>query len=253
MILRGVFIVGTDTGIGKTVVAAALNAVFHRGGVDAVPMKPVQTGCHRKSGGHRVSDDLEFCLNVAGINPSTKERNLMAPYCFKMPASPHLASEQEGQSIDMAVIRDCYRRLTRRHGLVILEGAGGLLVPLTRKKTTRDLIRLLNVPVIVVARPGLGTINHTLLTLNELNRAKIPVAGVIVNNASHRKHGLIEKDNENIIAALGGYPVIASLPYLPDINKTSVNFEKVRERLLAFLPPAGKIMSLLEKPCSPRT
>lgn len=206
MVARGVFITGTDTGVGKTFIAAGLLAAARRAGVDAVPMKPVQTGCVRK-GRNWVAPDLEACLAAAGYEALPEERARMAPYCFGPACSPHLAAGRAGVTLSLARLKGAFRSLARDHEGVIAEGAGGVLVPLGPRLSMLDVMKAFGLPVVLVARPGLGTLNHTLLSLAALRAAQVPVAGVVVNEAVPGRWGMIERDNIRTIERLGQVPV----------------------------------------------
>lgn len=210
---RGIFVTGTDTGVGKTVVSAALLFALKSAGLDAVYMKPVQTGCRRKSG-RLLAPDLDFVLSIAGLRPPPKERRLMAPYCFRKPCSPHLAARLEKRPIKLSRITSSFKALKRAHDFVIVEGAGGVLTPLAWQCSMIDLMQALALPVIIVARPGLGTINHTLLALRELRRAKLNILGVVINDAGATRETVIEKDNLKTIEQLGNTRIIAQLPFM---------------------------------------
>ena len=214
---RGVFVTGTDTGVGKSVVAAALLCALREAGVDAVPMKPVQTGCRRR-GGDWAAPDLDFCLFMASLRPPARERRWMAPYCFAPACSPHLAAERAGTVISQARIRTCFHRLAARHDFVVVEGAGGVLAPVSRRRTMADVMKSLALPVILVARPGLGTINHTLLSLRELRRTGLRVAGVVFNETTPTRTGFIERDNRKTVEQLGGVPVMGCMPFLSGLE-----------------------------------
>ena len=177
---QGIFITGTDTGVGKTVVSAALLSVLRSAGMDAVPMKPVQTGATRRSGRWR-SPDLDFCLALAGLQPGPVEYARMAPCCFAKACSPHLAAAVAGRCIRLRRLTACFQTLKARHAMVVVEGVGGVCVPIQGRQTMLDLMGALDLPVVVVARLGLGTINHTLLTLHCLRRAQVRVLGVVFN------------------------------------------------------------------------
>lgn len=214
----GLFITGTDTGVGKTVVSAALVSLLRMRGVDAVPMKPVQTGCRRQAGQWRAPD-LEFCLRMAGLTASRAHRRQMAPYCFKPACSPHLAAAIQRRRIEITPVVDAFHALQRRHSFVIAEGAGGILAPLNERETMLDLMAALVIPVVLVARPGLGTINHTLLSLRELRRARLTVAGVIFNQTQKKRGGLVERDNIAVIERQGQVRVLGRLPFIVDWNR----------------------------------
>jgi len=210
---HGIFITGTDTGVGKTVVSAALLCDLKSAGVDAVYMKPVQTGCPRR-GKKLISPDLAFVYSRAGITPSEKEQQLMSPYRYRRACSPHLAAGLERQKIIFSRIIKSFAALKRRHEFIVVEGAGGILTPLSRQLSMLDLMKALSLPVIVVARPGLGTINHTLLTLRELRRAKLKILGIVINYAGDTRKTVIEKDNLKTIEQLGNTRIIAQLPFM---------------------------------------
>lgn len=227
--MNGVFITGTDTGVGKTVVAAALLCFLQSTGVDACYLKPVQTGCRRKSG-HLIAPDLEFVLSMSGFFPSEKERQIMAPYCFAKACSPQLAAGLERRPIRIPEIINAFNALKRRHDFVIVEGAGGVLTPLSWKHSILDVMKSLSLPVILAARPGLGTINHTLLSLRELRRAKLNVLGVVLNYSSAKTKGIIEASNKEAIERLGRVPVLAEFPFIgklrPDARARKI-FKKI--------------------------
>jgi len=219
---NGIFITGTDTCVGKTVVSAAVLCILKSYGIDAIYMKPVQTGC-RGRGKRLIAPDLELVCSLAGINPSEKERQLMAPYRFRPACSPHLAAALERRNIRVSKIMKAFAGLKKHHKFVIVEGAGGILTPITRQYSMLNLMKELALPVIVVARPGLGTINHTLLSLRELRRAKLDILGIVINHAGKTRKTVIEKDNLKTIERLGATRVIAELPFIPDFA-----FEKER-------------------------
>ena len=219
---KGIFITGTDTGVGKTVISAALLTILRNKGIDAVPMKPIQTGCI-KTGAELIAPDLEFCLKMSGLSVSEKEKKLMLPYCFEKACSPHLASEQAGQKISINRITDSLHALKEKHQFIVVEGAGGILVPIDAEKTMLDLMTAMALPVVLVARPSLGTINHTLLSIHELRRANISVSGVIINESRAASWGDIESDNIKTIERMGELQVIGHLPFLSDIDTMSQN------------------------------
>jgi len=210
---QGLFITGTDTGVGKTVVCAALVSLLRQRGMDAVPMKPVQTGCRRR-GARLMAPDLECCLRLAGVEASESEKLLMAPYRFTKACSPHLAAAIEHRRVNIRTIIDSFHKLRQRHEFVVVEGAGGILVPLNERDTMLELMLALALPVVLVARLGLGTINHTLLALRELRRARIPVAGVIFNETSKRKLGIVEHDNVAVIGHRGRVQILGRFPFI---------------------------------------
>lgn len=231
--LQGVFVTGTDTGVGKTFVAGGLLAALRRRGIDAVPMKPVQTGC-RGPAAALQAPDLTQALRVAQWVPGAAERALMAPYRFRPACSPHLAAALAGTRIRMDRILGAAHRLAAHHEALVIEGAGGLYVPLNRRDTMLDLMRALSLPAILVARPGLGTLNHTLLSLGALRAAGLTVLGVVVSQAEPGTWGRIEADNVTTIGRMGKVPVLAVLRHRGEDHETdSAAVRRVMDRLAA--------------------
>ena len=225
---KGVFITGTDTGVGKTAVAAALLLLLRQRGVDAVPMKPIQAGC-LKRGGEVVAPDLDYCLRAIHLMPTVAEVEWMCPYRFIPACSPHLAARLARRPIRVRRIVAAFHRLAERHDFVVAEGAGGVLVPLNERRTMLDLMRTLGLPVLIVARPGLGTLNHTLLTLATLRAAELQIAGVVVVASQRGRRGRIERDNLASIARLGRVPMLGRLPFISsrkDFCATALRFSK---------------------------
>jgi dethiobiotin synthetase len=215
--MRNIFVTGTDTGVGKTVVTAALVSLARAGGIDAVPMKPVQTGCVFRDGAWDAPD-ISFVLGAAGLNVSSEEQRVMCPYRFELPCSPHLAAEKAGSEIAMDTIVECFHTLAKRHEMVVVEGAGGILVPVHDTVMMIDIMKRLDLPVVLVSRPGLGTLNHTLLSLHELQRWNIAVVGVIFCDAQPASGDYIERDNKATIERLGGVSILGTMPYITEIG-----------------------------------
>jgi dethiobiotin synthetase len=204
---RGLFVTGTDTGVGKTVVTAVLARLLRLRGIDVGVMKPVTSGC-REEQGRLVSDDAELLCAAAGTVCDADA----APYLLREPLAPADAARIDGVRIDLGHIRECYARLAARHEVVIVEGAGGLMVPLVGGLLVADLARHLDLPLLVVTRPALGTINHTVLTCFSAQHLGLAVAGVIINNYPEQP-GLAEQGAPHQIGALCGAPVLGLWPH----------------------------------------
>src|SRR5450631_325272 len=174
---RGCFITGTDTGVGKTVVTAALAATLRRQGLRVGVMKPVETGCPLKDG-HFLPQDALFLRAASGC---TASQDLITPYTFAEALAAAIAAELAGVTINIDYIRSCYEKLLAGHDIVLVEGAGGLLVPLTNHLCMHDIAVELGLPVLVVARNMLGTINHTALTVT-VARERSHVLVVVLNS-----------------------------------------------------------------------
>lgn len=178
MAANGLFITGTDTGVGKTIVAATLARLLKIRGCNVGVMKPVTSGCLEKDG-RRISEDCELLRWAAGLDTEEPDS---APYLLAAPLAPSVAAEQEGVRIDFDRIGACYKRLADRYEFVIVEGAGGLMVPISGGMLIADLVRHLNLPLLVVTRPNLGTINHTFLTTYAAGQLGLSTKGIIINN-----------------------------------------------------------------------
>lgn len=207
MILRGLFITATDTGVGKTHVACGIAAELRRRGVNVGVMKPVETGCPVRKGMLAPKDALAL-QKASGCGDPL---DLINPYRLRHPLAPAVAAQLEGASIRMSAIVAASRKLAKRHDVLLVEGAGGIMVPLTGRRLFLDLAADLALPVLIVARPGLGTINHTLLTISALRSRRIAVAGIVLNAATAARQGLAERTNPAVIERLSGAPVLGVL------------------------------------------
>ncbi len=192
----GLFITGTGTGIGKTVVASALAGFFFRKGYTVGVLKPVQTGAERNAAGVLESQDSKFIASACGCEAEGKMLN---PYCFEPACSPHLAAEMAGEYIDPKKIESAYQKLSEEYDIVIVEGAGGLMVPLSKDFFICDLIGLLNIPLLIVSQNILGTINHSILTVRQALLANLKVLGIIFNHPILAPSGFVEKSNPQIV------------------------------------------------------
>ncbi|GBF34754.1 dethiobiotin synthetase [Desulfocucumis palustris] len=210
----GIFITGTDTGVGKTVITAGLMTALLKAGIDAAAFKPVQSGAKRTGKG-LVSPDAAFYLRAAGVSARESDYSL---YCLEQPLSPHIAAELDGITIvKEPIIKRC-REYLDRHRVLLVEGAGGICVPLNRSGfLMADLARELDFPLLVVARPSLGTINHTVLSIKYAQMTGLRVAGFIFNNL-RQGAGLMEKDNAEMIELLTGVPLLGMVPHLPGLD-----------------------------------
>ena len=205
--MRGLFVTATDTGVGKTVVAAAILAALRARGESVAAFKPVLTGTDEPVDPDWPPDDVVLAA-AAGADPAAVAQARYGP-----PVSPHLAAELAGQPVDPAALRAAMAERAAGADALVVEGVGGLLVPLTRDYAVRDLARDAGLPLVVAARPGLGTINHTLLTLESARAAGLNVAGVVMTPWPADPTAM-EDDNRTTIAALGAVEV-ATLPTLP--------------------------------------
>ena len=215
---------GTDTGVGKTIVTAALISALRAQGILAGVMKPIETGV---AGG--IASDAEWLMSVAGIED---DLDLVSPDRFKTPAAPMVASTREGVLIEPDRILHAFEALAARHGCVMVEGIGGILVPLTTELLVVDLIRQLRLSVLVVARAGLGSVNHTLLTLEALRTRQVPIMGLIFNNPTPARTDPTVHETIPTILRLSGQPIFGELPYCEGLPAT---WDQYRPYLLTRL------------------
>jgi dethiobiotin synthetase len=206
--ISGLFVTGTDTGVGKTLVAGAIADWVRRRGLRAGVCKPIATGCqHRREG--LVSEDAEFLAHHAD---SRFPLTTICPQRFAEPLAPAVASERAKIPIEWNAIDSAIQSISSQSDFMIVEGVGGLLVPIDRSATVLTMISWLTLPAVIVARPGLGTINHTLLTIESLRHAKIPVAGVVINEYPPETPGIAEETNPRMIEKWGKVPILCLVP-----------------------------------------
>lgn len=213
---RGIFVTGTDTGVGKTIVAATLARLLRMNGASVGVMKPVTSGC-REVSGELVSDDALLLSQAAGIGISDD----VAPYRLREALAPAVAARIDGVQVDFSVIKASFDRLASSYDYVIVEGAGGLMVPLSGGLLVADLALELGLPLLVVARPGLGTINHTVLTCFAARQMGLQVAGVIVNGMPEHP-GPAEQGAPHQIGSLCGASVLGVWPHRNEIDQMEI-------------------------------
>lgn len=204
--MRGLFVTGTDTGVGKTFVACALARGLRAAGIDVGVMKPIETGVPAAG-----PQDARALRLAAGVDDPL---DLICPVQLALPASPEAAGRAAGRSVSLAPIFEAHEALSRRHAFLLVEGAGGLLVPIDAATDMADLARAFALPLLLVARANLGTVNHTRLSLEAAERRGLEVFGVVVSHAS------------------------ADLPEGDRLNLEGLR-ERLGERLLVELPHGG--------------
>ena len=231
---KGIFITGTDTGVGKTVAAAAIARLLRNRGIKVGVMKPVTSGC-AGTNGICLSEDAELLAWGAGCDPADPD---IAPYCLAAPLAPSVAAAMEGVRIDFGLIRDAFDRLAARHEFMIVEGAGGLMVPLAGGLMVADLIGRIAQPALVIARPDLGTVNHTVLTCFAAKQLGIEIRGVVINNYPENPDRAAESA-PHLIDSLSGAPLLGIFPRVEGGNP-QLAVECLAEKLAA--EPATRIL-----------
>lgn len=207
---RGWFVTGTDTGVGKTVIAGALACLLREAGRRVGVFKPVATGCRRELDLGLVSSDTEF---LAHCSESRDTLATITPIRYAEELAPMAAAERSRRPIDFDAIRESHARIAAHSDVMIIEGVGGLLVPIDARTFVADLAREFGLPLIVVARAGLGTLNHTLLTLEAARTRGLRVDAVVLNHYESMQPTLAEETNPDVIARLGRVPLPTIVPF----------------------------------------
>jgi dethiobiotin synthetase len=231
----GIFITGTDTGVGKTFVACGLASRLREFGYSVGVMKPAETGCLEKDGQLVPEDALRLKEASGSDDPLEK----ICPYRFKDPLAPSVAAERSGAAIDIDVIWKVYGAISSKHDITLVEGAGGLLVPLLPHYTYADLAKLLKLPVLVVAANRLGAINHLLLTLEHASCRGLRVLGYVLNHPDSRP-SLAAETNADALRVLTAVPCLAELPYVDDLKSDRTLLEAELDRLLNAVAAPGR-------------
>lgn len=220
----GIFITGTDTGVGKTVVAAGLALALKARGAKVGVMKPVATGCFGAEK-RLVSYDAVYLMEAS----ENEFPPLTSPSRFRNALAPNVAALLEKKIVDLKQIRRAYQELQKYYDYLIVEGIGGLLVPLTKDYFVSNLIQEFELPIVIVARSGLGTINHTLLTIDAAVIRGFEVRGLIFNRIPMVNYSLAEITSPKTIHDLTGVPLLGSLPEMEDLNVESCHFGNLKE------------------------
>ncbi|MDB5389939.1 MAG: dethiobiotin synthase [Planctomycetaceae bacterium] len=209
----GLFVTGTDTGVGKTYITAALIKTWRSWGADIGAYKPAVSGCDFDLSGRASWADVEALY--AALD-GTISREHICPQCFAAPLAPPVAAEQEGRRVDDALLLSGAAWWQSRANFLLVEGAGGLLAPLSESQSNADLAVALNFPLLIIARTGLGTLNHTLLTVEAAQRRGIKIAGIVMNTAQPALSDLSVQSNPNQLAKRCQVPILAVLPHFSD-------------------------------------
>lgn len=223
---KGIFVIGTDTDVGKTFVTGGFVYKLRESGYNAVAFKPIQSGGILGENDNLIPPDIKYVKEVCDIKNSYYEMNT---YCLKEEVSPHLAVKIENLDISKEKIINQYNNLISKYDYVVVEGAGGIVVPLIEDKYfVYDLIKDLNLDVVIVASAGVGTINHTVLTNEFLKQNNIKSKGIIINGYNDKFY---EKDNIQMIEKLTNLKVIQTIR---NIKKPNINNIKNEYRSLSL-------------------
>ena len=243
---KGLFITGTDTGVGKTIITGGIAIALKNKHRDVGVMKPIATGCFKK-GGTLESRDTQFLLQASGVKDPL---SLLTPYRLKTPCSPYWAAKIENRKIQIKRIMNAFSKLTKKHEIVLVEGIGGLMVPITRGVLLIDLAKLLNLPILIVSRFTLGTLNHTLLSIAQAHQRGIPIFGLIYNHHQKKKMKRLETVSPQIISEFSNIKNFWTLPYLRDVSVEKGNLKGLKQ---GFGEIASEILKGLKKPSGGET
>jgi dethiobiotin synthetase len=221
--MRGILITGTDTGVGKTFIAAALARSFHSRGINVGIMKPFAASRGIYSRKYR-SHDTAILSSAAHSTDSDREMNF---YFYSVPAAPYVASAvTQQEKISISAVVDAYHDLEAKHDITIVEGIGGLMVPLTESETFADFAKFLNLPIIVVARSSLGTFNHILLTLNASKAYGLDIMGLVMNCYPQRERA-VDRQLINAVKTLAAVEVFCVVPKIPKKSDIHLELEEI--------------------------
>ncbi|GJL54104.1 MAG: ATP-dependent dethiobiotin synthetase BioD [Nitrospirales bacterium] len=208
---RGVFITGTDTGVGKTAITAALARCMHAQGLRVGVMKPIETGVPNADASHSDANRLRRAMN------SDQPFDTICQYHFPDPIAPLAAAKRHNQALDLHKIHSAYMMLSTHYEWIVVEGVGGIMVPLSTEYRVRELVMKLQLPCIIVSRTSLGAVNHLLLTLEALQHAGIPSLAIVLNESSPQEHSktthIQNTSTIESIRVLSHAPVFGPFPY----------------------------------------
>jgi dethiobiotin synthetase len=210
--LKSYFVTATDTEIGKTVITAGLASAIRSKGIDVGVMKPFACGTPQEHGFR--SEDAQILARAAGVNDP---EDLINPCFFSIPVSPYLAARKIGATIDVGQVLTKFEKLRSLHQVLLVEGIGGILTPILRDYCVADLIKDMNLEVLIVTSSKIGTVNHTLLTCDACKKYGIGIRGIVINN--YDSAGYDVADLANDLTNLSGVEVLCAIPHLGDQSK----------------------------------
>lgn len=226
--MTGIFLTGTDTEIGKTQVACALLNTFNKQNINAVGMKPVASGAECIDGQWHNEDALRL-MKASSVQLSY---DLINPYLFKTPASPHIAAAIEHKTINLDKVVDCYNLIEKQSGFVVVEGVGGWLAPLNEEQTVEDMALALQLPVVLVVGMRLGCLNHALLTANRIQQSGLKLAGWIANVIDDN-FSFLDKNMNTLVTGINA-PLIGQLKF------SEKQFNRIYEKSISLLARTDK-------------
>ncbi len=212
--MKSLFIAGTDTDVGKTYIAAGLAVTFRKMGIDVGVMKPFAAGTPQKKG-YKSEDIVILSRAAMACDPE----NLVNPQFFKIPASPYTAWKTLKTKPKVSTILSCFKKLTKLHDIILVEGMGGIMTPILKDYYITNLIKEMKIPTVIVTRSKIGTVNHTIMTCKMCEKYKIPVKGIIINNFDK---GYPVKELRRDLQNLTGIKVLGSIPFIKNMSDASL-------------------------------
>ncbi len=223
--VKGYFVTGTDTGVGKTAVTAGIAGSLRKLGVNVGVMKPIATGYQQKAG--YKSSDVTILAEAAGIKDP---EDLINPVFLPIPTSPYDASKLLSVPIDMPLILTKFKKLLSLHDVILIEGIGGIMTPITKNFFVADMIKAMAIETIIVTRATLGTLNHTVMTCKMCKNYDIKIKGLVINNFDE-KGTPAEKSAPISLYELTGINIIGIIPFIKDLNQIDKMIEMVSKKI----------------------
>ncbi|HEV2193465.1 MAG TPA: dethiobiotin synthase [Nitrosopumilaceae archaeon] len=217
--MKAYFITGTDTGVGKTSITVGLASSMRKLGIDVGVMKPIATGYPKKTG--FKSPDVAKLVEATSVNDS---ENLINPVFLPLPTSPYDAAKLLELSVDMPLIFEQFKKLLSLHEMLLVEGIGGIMTPITKNFFVADMIKEMGIDTIIVTRATIGTLNHTVMTCKMCKDYGIKIRGLVINNFDE-KGTPAEKNSPSTLYELTNVPILGTIPFIKDLN----NLEKIIE------------------------
>ena len=223
--MKAYFITGTDTGVGKTSITIGLAGAMRKIGIDAGVMKPIATGYPNKTG--FKSSDVAKLVEASSINDP---ENLINPVFLPLPTSPYDATKILELSVDMPLIFEQFKKLLALHEILLVEGIGGIMTPITKNFFVADMIKGMGIDAIIVTRATIGTLNHTVMTCKMCDDYGIKIRGLVINNFDE-KGTPAEKNSPSTLYELTSIPILGTIPFIKDLNNTEKLIEYVEKNI----------------------
>ena len=214
--MKSIFVAGTDTDVGKTYITAGLAVALRKMNVDVGVMKPFAAGTAQKKG--FKSEDVEILAKAAQVSDP---EDLINPQFFPISASPYTAWKNLKTKPKVSTILSSFKKLSKLHEMILVEGMGGIMTPILKDYYITNLIKEMKIPSVIVTRSKVGTVNHTIMTIQVCQKYKIPIKGIIINDFDD--DGYPVKNLKRDLESLTGVKVLGSIPFIKDMSDASLN------------------------------